>query len=71
MGELTDPVEKYDNYCRQKIVEELEKIKEECEDLIQFHGKRTDDYGIGKKEAYKHIIEFVNERIVKLKGECE
>ena len=50
-------------------IKELEKIKTECNDLLEFHGERKDDLGIGKIQAYQHIIEFVNERITELKGE--
>ena len=69
-----EAIEKHDKALRKLIekafaIEELEKIKAECNDLLEFHGERKDDYGIGKIQAYQHIIEFVNERISEIKGE--
>lgn len=64
MGELTDLIEKYDDYCRQKIVAELKKIKAEIVDIRDV--EVTD--GIIYANEFD-VFDILDKRIAELKGE--
>lgn len=73
MGELTDLVEKlvekYDDYCKQKIVEELEKIKAEMNVELFKEYSTEREFDSGYESCLKQQIDRIDNHIKELKGE--
>lgn len=67
MLELTDPVEKYDNYCKQKIIEELENIRPAIVKEIKDRNGDLDNTDM--VVVLSMALAIIQKRLDELKGE--